>query len=260
MPGHSGRIYVVTGAASGIGAATAAWLRANGGRVITSDLHGCDVEADLTTADGRRALVEGVSSLVDRVDGIIANAGGGPPETMLALNFFGTVATIEGLQPLASGESVRAVAVSSASSLGPFDQHIVDACLAGDEALAVEKGRMAIIDGKNGLDLYGSAKRALNIWCRRTALTHLWAARGATLNAVAFGVIETPAADWILKDATARETLKQMAPLAGANPGKVSQAAALLAWSVSQENSLMTGQVLFADGGFECRTRAGLEC
>ncbi|MBW8752524.1 MAG: reductase, partial [Propionibacteriales bacterium] len=46
------RTYVVSGAASGIGAATAALLTSGGDRVIGVDLHGADVQADLATADG----------------------------------------------------------------------------------------------------------------------------------------------------------------------------------------------------------------
>jgi NAD(P)-dependent dehydrogenase (short-subunit alcohol dehydrogenase family) len=76
------RTYVITGAASGIGAATARYCRGRGGRVIACDLHGADVVADLTTVEGRAALVDGVTRLSeDRIDAIVANAGGGPPET-----------------------------------------------------------------------------------------------------------------------------------------------------------------------------------
>ncbi len=252
---HSGRTYVVTGAASGIGAATAQWLRKRGGRVVTSDLHGADVVADLATAQGRDALVKGVARITNRIDGIVANAGGGPTETMLALNFFGAVATIDGLRPLLNGDAPRAVAVSSVSSLGSPDDGLVAACLAGDEVKAVALGREALTAGKTGLDLYGSAKRAINSWCRRMAVKPEWAERGAALNTVAFGVIETPAADWILKDPGAREQMRKMAPLEGAHPGNAEQAAALISWCVSRDNSLMTGQVLFADGGCECMAR-----
>ena len=55
-----------------------------------------DVVGDLTTGDGRPALVDGVTRLSrGRIDAIVANAGGGPPETMFSLNFFGAVATLE---------------------------------------------------------------------------------------------------------------------------------------------------------------------
>jgi NAD(P)-dependent dehydrogenase (short-subunit alcohol dehydrogenase family) len=115
------RTYVVTGAASGVGAATARFLRAQGGQVIACDLHDADVIADLATAEGRAVLVDGVAKLAGgKIDAIVANAGGGPPETSLSLNFFGAVATLEGLRPLLEASAApRAVAVSSVASLKP---------------------------------------------------------------------------------------------------------------------------------------------
>src|SRR5580704_12165393 len=80
-----GRTYVVTGAASGIGEATTHYLRERGGRVIACDLHHADVIADLTTIEGRAELVDGVTRLSGgKLDAIVANAGGGPAETMLS--------------------------------------------------------------------------------------------------------------------------------------------------------------------------------
>ncbi len=100
------RTYVVTGAASGIGAATARYLRERGGRVIACDLHDADVIGDLATIEGRAELVDGVTRLSGgKIDAIVANAGGGPIETMLSLNFFGAVATLEGLRPLLTQQS-----------------------------------------------------------------------------------------------------------------------------------------------------------
>jgi NAD(P)-dependent dehydrogenase (short-subunit alcohol dehydrogenase family) len=49
------RTYVVTGAASGIGAATAKELAQTGARVISCDLHDADVTADLATPGGVRS-------------------------------------------------------------------------------------------------------------------------------------------------------------------------------------------------------------
>jgi len=257
---HAGRTYVVTGAASGIGAATARYLQARGGRVIGCDLAGADVVGDLATCAGRAALVGGVARLCGgRLDGIVANAGGGGAETMLALNYFGALATLEGLRPLlASSPAPRAVAVSSISSLGPLDPGLVRACLDGDEAAAVEAGRDAIAAGKEALELYGSAKHALNRWCRRAAAGPLWAGAGIALNVVAPGVIDTPAAAYILADPDLDARMAGMTPLKGAHPGRPEQMAAALAWCVSADNALMTGQVLFVDGGVECRARGEL--
>jgi NAD(P)-dependent dehydrogenase (short-subunit alcohol dehydrogenase family) len=254
---HTDRTYAVTGAASGIGAATARYLRQCGGRVIRCDLHDADVVADLASVEGRAALVDGLARLSGgRLDGIVANAGGGPAETMLALNFFGAVATLDGLRPLLDASSApRAVVVSSISSLGPTDPALIEACLAGDEAAAIAATGDAIAAGKSALDLYGSAKHALTRWCRRAASGRQWAGAGIPLNVVAPGIIDTPAAAYILSDPDLRAQMGAMTPLRGAYPGSPEAMAALLGWCVSPDNNLMTGQVLFADAGFECQAR-----
>jgi NAD(P)-dependent dehydrogenase (short-subunit alcohol dehydrogenase family) len=253
---HADRTYAVTGAASGIGAATAAWLRERGGRVIGCDLRDADVIADLATGEGRAALLEGVTRLAGgRLDGVVANAGGGPAETMVALNFFGAVATLEGLRPLLEASPApRAAIVSSISSLGETDLGIVAACLTGDETAAISAAQAAVAAGQGGR-LYASAKLALNRWCRRAAATPAWAGADILLNAVAAGVIDTPAAAWILNDPNNRAEMARRTPLAHACPGRPDQMAALLAWLAGPENALMTGQILYADGGVECLAR-----
>jgi NAD(P)-dependent dehydrogenase (short-subunit alcohol dehydrogenase family) len=264
------RTYVVTGAASGIGAATVRRLSDRGDRVIACDLHRADVVADLTTVEGRAALVEGVTRLAGgKVDAIIANAGGGPPETSVALNFFGAVATLEGLRPLlATSRTPRAVAVSSVASLRPGRPPLVEACLRMDEPAAIalartmiaagnhdHAGNAAAVDAQAALDLYGVAKQALQRWCRAAAPKPEWAGAGICLNVVAFGFFDTPAAAYILSDPTNSAAAARLAPLRGAFPGRPDEAAAILDWCVSAENSQMTGQILYVDGGLECRAR-----
>ena len=78
----SARTYVVSGAASGIGAATTALLREQGHRVVTVDLRDADVTADLGHRRGRAAAVAGVRELTDVVHGVVpppASAGSPAP-------------------------------------------------------------------------------------------------------------------------------------------------------------------------------------
>lgn len=265
------RICVVTGAASGIGAATASLLRRQGCQVIASDLHDADVVADLATAEGRAALVQGVSRLAGgRIDAVIANAGGGPAETSLSLNFFGAVATLEGLRPLLEkSPAPRAVAVSSIAALAARPSEITERCRDRDEAGAIAAARRAFAAGGSGagrgdslpdagqrsLALYASAKLALQSWCRRAAPSRDWAGMGITLNVVALGFYDTPAAAHVLANLALRAAMGARVPLRGAFPGRPEEAAALLAWCISPENSQMTGQIVFADGGYEVLLR-----
>ncbi|MGV9676510.1 SDR family oxidoreductase [Nocardia sp. NPDC003482] len=245
---HAGRRYVVTGSASGIGAATAAMLRERGAQVIGCDLDDADIRADLSTPEGRQALIDRVTG---PIDGVLAIAGGGRTPA-LQTNYFGTVATLRGLRPLlARGSAPRAVAVSSTSSLAPGNDRVIQACLDDDEPTAVDL-LAADPDGGGPTGGYGVAKRALNRWVRRAAPTPDWAGAGIALNIVAPGVVDTPAAAWIFADDDTRKAVEAAAPQPfGGFPGRPEWIAELLCWLASPDNRFVTGQVIFADGGGE---------
>lgn len=246
------RTYVVTGAASGIGAATSELVGSRGHRVITVDLHDADVCIDLATDDGRAALpVEVADRTGGVIDAVIAAAGTARRgATDLRVNYFGAVATLAGLRPLlARGTNPRAVAVASYAVIRPHDPEIVAACLAGDEAAATS---MPMDDP---FAVYSSSKRALARWIRRSSITDEWAGVGIALNAVAPGIIRTPMTADMLADPTLSSYLNTVVPMPYGGIAEPVVVAELLAFLTSGEVASITGQTVFIDGGADCVMR-----
>jgi NAD(P)-dependent dehydrogenase (short-subunit alcohol dehydrogenase family) len=245
------RTVVVTGSASGIGKALEELLESRGDRVIGVDLHDADVTVDLTTAEGRTTLVEKVRELSGgTVDAVVANAGlATPTPATVGVNYFGAVATLEGLRPLLAGSSApRAALTASMASLMPTDQALVDAMLAGDEAAALARADQ-IADTEDAQKIYASTKVAICRWLRRNAPTPEWAGAGIPLNAIAPGVVVTPMTADLMATDEQRESLAGMVPMPLNGFMEASAPAELLAWLVSPVNTHLCGQVVFIDGG-----------
>jgi NAD(P)-dependent dehydrogenase (short-subunit alcohol dehydrogenase family) len=260
----SARRICVTGAASGIGAALCQLLKARGDVPIGVDVKlaaDVDVLADLSTPSGRLAMVEGVHKMIGSgpLDGIVANAGTAQyNHSTVSINFFGATATLEGLQPLLlRSTKPRAVATLSVATVLPCRKELVDLMLSGEEEAAIALAKSMESDPAQAALLYSSSKNALARWLRKKSVSPEWAGKGIPLNGVGPTVIETPMVAQFLSTAEGRHQMEKSIPLP-LHPGTWGQAgevAKLLAFLVSEDNSLCSGQVIFIDGGFDALTR-----
>lgn len=249
---------LLTGSASGIGAATKAALEAQGHRVIGVDLRNADICGDLSTAAGRQAVIAAaLEQTQGRLDGLVLCAGLGaqvqPASKAVSVNYFGVVDLLDGLLPaLGKGQQPAAVVVSSvASSQLPWDKNPLAAALAaGDEAQAG-----SIVDGageRGGNLAYAGSKNAVTVAVRQRAKA--WGQAGVRLNTVAPGAVETPLLQAGLQDTRFAEAIKNfVAPLGRrAEPAEI---AATVAFLMGPQASFVHGTQLFVDGGMDAMVR-----
>lgn len=247
------RTILVTGCASGIGKSTFDLLQAQGHTVIGVDLVNADILTDLSTPEGRSECILQAKARSDgKLDAVIACAGlaGADPKTIVGVNYFGTLAIVEGLRGvLCSSAAPRVVIISSLASILNSHIPLVDACLSGDEAAA-----MAMTSGNDEL-VYASTKLALSCWIRRTAILPEWAGKGILINGIAPGTVRTPMTAPILATDEGRAMLAQVTPIAVKDLAEPGDIAPVLAFLGSPECRYMVGQTIFVDGGAEAILR-----
>lgn len=253
------RTYVVTGSASGIGATTAKLLTERGHRVVGVDLKDADVEADLSTPEGRTAAAQQAIELAGgTVDGVIASAGVSLPKPLtVAVNFFGVTEFLKVLLPaLTKSEAPRVVVVSSMATLQPVSDDLVNSMLAGAETKALEMGGALADRGpETGYLNYSSSKRALSRWVRRECITDEWAGAGITLNAVAPGTVLTPMTTELLATDEGQTMVDAAVPMPLNYHQSAESVATLMLWLASEENTHTTGQTIYVDGGADASLR-----
>lgn len=247
--------YVLTGGATGIGAALKAQLLGAGHQVYLVDIQGGDFTADLADVVQRDAAVAAIKqAFPDGIDGFIPCAGLGPSVRPLSLitqvNYFAVRAMTEALLPEVEKcrGSVVIIASNSASMPG-LNKEYIELLHAGNEQAAC-----ALIDTLDGHNAYAGSKYAITRWMRE--INAEWAARGVRINAVAPGITQTPLTDKVMQDAQLGQVMKDFGdsvPLG--RLGQPEDIANVINFLLSDKASFVSGAVFFVDGGHDAMLR-----
>ncbi|MEB3068135.1 coniferyl-alcohol dehydrogenase [[Mycobacterium] vasticus] len=252
---YDGRRTVVTGCASGIGAALVSQLRELGAHVIGLDRAepGGDADEfhplDLADPDSIDAAVAAIGrSGQGRVDALFnvagVSSGIGDPELVVTINFLGTRQLTEALLPAMPPGSAIA-GVSSLAAAAYLDNAQVTGGLLRTEDMAsglqwCRTHPEALADGG-----YRLSKEAIILYGMINAGP--LAARGIRINATAPGVTETPILDQ-LRSSYGQSFLDDIPKPLGRVASPAEQAAPLV-FLGSAAAGYITGQVLWVDGG-----------
>jgi len=243
-----GRVAIVTGASSGLGARFAVVLAEAGAEVVAAarrldrleELAGMNprihpVQADVTDEDDRSRLVAAATERFGRLDVLVNNAGAGSGG--------------EGEQAdVAVFRSILRLNLESAFALSQ---------LAAAPMRKQRCGSIVNISSMFGLVAsvpvpdagYVASKSGLNGLTRELAAQ--WGADGVRVNAVAPGWFLTELTTELFEDEKTQRWLARQVPLG--RPGKPEELDGVLLFLASDASSYCTGQVIAVDGGYTIR-------
>jgi NAD(P)-dependent dehydrogenase (short-subunit alcohol dehydrogenase family) len=238
------RRVAVTGAASGIGLATAALLEARGVDVIRLDVNEPrDVYVDLSDPESIDGAVARVGP-IDALCNIAGISGDGGPEPTMRVNY-------RGLRHLSAAlvEANEGLAIACAASFrgAAWRERLpLHLELAGESSFNGGLSWVRAHADQIEPDPYAWSKEALIVWTFVASASPEWRSRGVRVNAVAPGPVDTPLIRGFIESVP--EIVQVDIDRAG-RLGQPEDIAGPLAFLVSEDAGFVNGVVLPTDGG-----------
>ena len=243
-----GRVGIVTGAASGIGAATARVLAREGAKLVLTDLDdtaglalaaevgGVYIHHDVTDEGAWPGVVETAETRWGRLDILVANAG---------------IAIMGPLVDMSFADWRKQMAVNVDGVFLSVKYCIPAMRRAGHGGSIVMLSSVAGLRGSAGLAGYSATKGAVRLFAKSMALECALAQDGIRVNSVHPGIIATPIWSKMPQRANAPLDPEQIAassvPIG--TPGQPEEIANGILFLASDQSSHMTGSELVIDGG-----------